>query len=206
MSGITAGTTAKTIEKGKATFAYQCAKQNLTMTKFNYDGHVVNYDILFKDAFKKRFDKKLKDNFTNNNLLTEFLANAEQKSKDWQNENQNFKADLVTYYHKYGKEYKAYAKKIPMLIKTNGLGATYAFIKSKGKQEGTPYHLLYEQTKKWLEVSNCPFITLRSDLVEDIIDLKSNEYRAITNEVLSFFTWLRRFAEGLIEGEDEQEA
>ena len=35
------------------------------------------------------------------------------------------------------------------------------------------------------------------------ITQNSNEYRAITNEVMALFTWLRRFAEGLIEGEEE---
>jgi CRISPR-associated protein Cmr5 len=200
------GTNIQRIEKGKATFAYECAKQNLTMTAFEYNGQRVNFDELFQNAFEKKLDKKLKDSQTNKDFLTSFLKKAEQTAKDWQKEERNFKADVVTYYHKYGKEYKAYAKKIPMLIKTNGLGATYAFIKSKGKNEGTPYDLLYNQTHKWLQMSQCPFIALtdKDDLVEKIIGLPSNEYRAVTNEVISLFTWLRRFAEGLIEGEDEQ--
>ena len=48
---------------------------------------------------------------------------------------------------KLGSEYKAYVKKIPMLIKTNGLGATFAFIKSKG---GKTYDLIHKQTFEWL--------------------------------------------------------
>jgi CRISPR-associated protein Cmr5 len=34
------------------------------------------------------------------------------------------------------KEYKSHVKKIPMLIKTNGLGSTFAFVKSKKMQKG----------------------------------------------------------------------
>jgi CRISPR-associated protein Cmr5 len=41
---------------------------------------------------------------------------------------------------KLAKEYKSYAKKIPMLIKTNGLGATFAFVLSK-KGKGNAYEI-----------------------------------------------------------------
>lgn len=197
-------TNVKKIEQGKATFAYDCAKQNLTMKNFDYESQTIDFNKLFKDAFEKKFEKKLKDNQTNKDLLADFLKNTIQKAKDWQKEEKNFKADILTYYYKYGKEYKSYARKIPMLIKTNGLGATYAFVKSKGK-DGNAYDLLYNQTAKWLEVSKCPFIKVSDDLVRDIIGLNSNAYRSVTNEIISLFTWLRRFAEGLIEGEDEQD-
>ncbi len=45
------------------------------------------------------------------------------------------------------KEYKSYVKKIPMLIKTNGLGAALAFMLSKG---GT-YEFIGEQVLEWLK-------------------------------------------------------
>jgi len=40
-------------------------------------------------------------------------------------------------------------------------------------------------------------------LTDKIIHLKSPEYRAVTNEVLALFNWLKRFADGMIEGEEE---
>lgn len=107
---------------------------------------------------------------------------------------------------KMGSEYKAYVKKIPMLIKTNGLGATFAFVFSKGKgdseKRGNAYKLIYNQTAEWLKQDEKALIDLKDNynLVEDIIKLPSSQYRAVTIEVLSFFSWLRRFAEGLIEG------
>ena len=104
---------------------------------------------------------------------------------------------------KFGKEYKSYVKKIPMLIKTNGLGATFAFVLSKAK-EGNPYQLIYQQTTAWLKVDQKKLIDLPNNpnLVSEIITLDSPQYRAVTVEVLAFFNWLKRFADGLIEGED----
>lgn len=115
------------------------------------------------------------------------------------------------------KNYKSYAKKIPMLVKSNGLGASFAFILSKKAKEKrvdnqnlppgvqrnpkNAYDLIYKQTAEWIN-SKYPFT---GDFSEFIITQNSNEYRTITNEVISLFTWLRRFAEGLIEGDDEPE-
>jgi CRISPR-associated protein Cmr5 len=96
--------------------------------------------------------------------------------------------------------YKSYVKKIPMLIKTNGLGSTFAFIESKkgGEKEGKAYELIYEQTTNWLSQDNTPFnISVNSDLVKYIISLDSQTYKLITNEVLFLFKWIIRFADGL---------
>ncbi len=99
-------------------------------------------------------------------------------------------------------DYRSYAKKIPMYIKTNGLGATFAFVKSKideKSERGKAYKLLYEQTSEWLKSDSKGLIDLEGkDLVYEIIKQDSSQYRTITIEVLEFFTWLRRFAEGLI--------
>ncbi len=108
--------------------------------------------------------------------------------------------------------YKSYVKKIPMLIKTNGLGATFAFVYSKRQKEKNKkkpgdkqnpknaYDLMYLQTAQWLreDEKKLPDLQENEDLVEKIISLKSPEYRAVTNEVLAFFKWLSRFADGLI--------
>jgi len=107
------------------------------------------------------------------------------------------------------KEYKSYAKNIPMLIKTNGLGATLAFVKAKAGSKNTSenaYALLYNQINRWLNSEQNQYLFINGkesedDLVEKIIRLDSPKYRAATREVLALFTWVRRFAEGLIEGE-----
>ena len=100
------------------------------------------------------------------------------------------------------KEYKSYVKKIPMQIKTNGFGATIAFIFSKKKNsEDDPYNLIYKQITDWFKDDRNPFKFEIKELSKDICQINSQEYRAITTETLALFTWIRRFAEGLIEGE-----
>jgi len=100
------------------------------------------------------------------------------------------------------KEYKSYVKKIPMLIKTNGFGATIAFIFSKMKNnKDDTYNLIYKQITDWFKDERNPFKFEINELAKDICIINSQEYRAITTETLALFTWIRRFAEGLIEGE-----
>lgn len=104
------------------------------------------------------------------------------------------------------KEYKSYVKKAPMMIKTNGLGATFAFIMSKSK-DGNTWELIYNQVDEWLKRNENSYLinNQQGELSEILIRLNSGDYRTVTNEVLSLFNWLRRFAEGLIEGEDENQ-
>jgi CRISPR-associated protein Cmr5 len=96
-------------------------------------------------------------------------------------------------------DYKSYVKKAPMLIKTNGLGATLAYMKAKGK-DGNAWDLIYKQLTEWIDNDPKNIVNTGSkDLVEIVVSLETPDYRALTNEVLALFNWLRRFAEGLIE-------
>jgi len=95
------------------------------------------------------------------------------------------------------KEYKAYCKKIPSLIQTNGLSATFAFMFSKRTRT---YIFIYHQVDEWLKerYSNDNSINNDTELMERVIKLDSAKYRKVTIEVLALFSWLRRFAEGRI--------
>jgi CRISPR-associated protein Cmr5 len=111
-------------------------------------------------------------------------------------------------------KYKSYVKKIPMMILTNGLGATFAFIYSKqksydskknkkaGEKENPKngYDLIYKQVDEWLKKDYKQ--NNDDELIQWIIDQDSQSYRAVTNEVLALFNWLKRFADGMIEGDD----
>lgn len=97
------------------------------------------------------------------------------------------------------KEYKSNVKKLPMLIKTNGLGAALAFFFSKGKDnEKSPHSLISSQIHEWLKVNNKDLFLKDSDLLKVIVGLGSTNYRLVTNEVMSFLNWLKRFADGMI--------
>jgi len=93
------------------------------------------------------------------------------------------------------KDYKTYVKKIPMMVLTNGLGATFAFVYSKKNKEA--YGLIYTQVDEWLKKDYKQ--NNNDELVKWIIDQDSQSYRAVTNEVLALFNWLKRFADGMIE-------
>lgn len=160
-------------------------------------------------------------------------------------------------------EYKSLVKKLPMLIKTNGLGASMAFFYSKAK-DGKEYHErlaslldckdktklfdffkekartekgvyqtiwecankkqvnkqnaydivvdcvkqnivahyeVYRDISDWLttDEKDLGLPQKGNELMEEIINLSSPEYRTITIEVLAFLSWLKRFADGLIQ-------
>jgi CRISPR-associated protein Cmr5 len=98
-------------------------------------------------------------------------------------------------------EYKAYVKKMPMLIKTNGLGAAISFAYSKGKgKTDNAWGLIYQQIYEWLKKDPKSLINLAStnDLMKALINADSPTYRATTVEVLALLNWMRRFADGLI--------
>ncbi|MEM8527888.1 MAG: type III-B CRISPR module-associated protein Cmr5 [Bacteroidota bacterium] len=104
------------------------------------------------------------------------------------------------------KEYKSYTKKLAMMIKTNGLGATIAFVKAKSSKAA--YRKLYEQLSGWL-IEECPvthflFENKDKELVEAVIHLPFHEYRTVTVETLALMAWVSRFAEGLIQGESTE--
>lgn len=102
-------------------------------------------------------------------------------------------------------EYKSYVKKLPMYIKTNGLGAAISFCFAKGNGKNAKaditkaWGLIYSQIEDWLknhwELSE---LNKEERLMENLLKMDSPEYRATTIEVLALLNWMRRFAEGLI--------
>ena len=93
------------------------------------------------------------------------------------------------------KKYKTGAKKLPVLIKTNGLGQALAYIQTRNPD-------LYDHLTDWLRDKE---LITASDLVSQVIDMKSDEYRRLTTECLAYLNWARRFVDSLmpkVEGED----
>lgn len=95
-------------------------------------------------------------------------------------------------------EYKSYSKKFPMMVKTNGLGSALAFIKSKRKKA---YDRIYEDLTYWLKNDHKKIVDLSNvDLLKKVVSMDSSaQYRALTNEVLAFMNWHRRFTEALLD-------
>lgn len=99
------------------------------------------------------------------------------------------------------KEYRSYIRKLPTMILTNGLGQALAFVVAK-KEDGNAYDLIYKQITDYMKSEHVTKISMpqdKNDLLEWIISCDSQDYRYITQEILAFLNWLRRFAEGMIE-------
>lgn len=90
--------------------------------------------------------------------------------------------------------YKPAAKKLPVLIKTNGLGQTLAFIKERNQG----YDKLYDQIGNWLQTEDAKRLVPQGELVEQVIQLQSPVYRQVTVETLALLNWIRRFVDGLM--------
>ena len=109
---------------------------------------------------------------------------------------------------KFAGEYRSHVKKLAQMILSNGLGQSLAFVFSK-KRKDDAYNALYSHIAEYLE-SEIPARESKEEkgkeLVEWVIGLDSLKYRYVTEEVIAFLNWLRRFAEGMIEekGEDKE--
>jgi CRISPR-associated protein Cmr5 len=119
-------------------------------------------------------------------------------------------------------KYKSYIKKLQSMILSNGLGQTLAFViskKQKPKKKGgktlnpghernpkNAYDLIYKQLTEYMKIPYTARIQMPQDhfdLVKWVISCDSSTYRYITQEILAFLNWLKRFAEGLIEEEEK---
>lgn len=101
---------------------------------------------------------------------------------------------------KTAKEYKSYARRIPMMIKNNGLGPALAFVYAKGKAGANgdnAYSILYKNIEDRLK--EIGLLQDEHKLIEYILEVDSFRYRETSTEILALFTWLRRFVEGMIE-------
>lgn len=100
-------------------------------------------------------------------------------------------------------KYASLAKSAPVMILTNGLGQTLAFVISKSKK-GNEYSALFEHLDLWLSenVMWTGNVSGRGKLMERIINENSQIYRLATEEALAFLGWIKRFA-GAKESKDE---
>ena len=83
--------------------------------------------------------------------------------------------------------YRAYIKRLPSIIKTNGLGEALAFYYS---QKGIHYHI-YCDIADWIKHAMpstvCKYAKddENSEFIKLLISMKSDEYRLVTVEVLA---------------------
>lgn len=107
--------------------------------------------------------------------------------------------------------YRAYVKKAPAMIMTNGLIQTLAFFKAKGKKNKA-YEHLFSHVVEWLKNmkyydDNC---NINGEEAKDSFEwliycATPAEVLSATEETLALLNWMRRFTEAMIEKEEEGE-
>lgn len=127
----------------------------------------------------------------------------QKRAKSAWDEIQKIKGEL------FESEYASWAKKLPVLVLTNGLGQALAFLKSKSNgnsNTATAQRKLLEALNRWLlNPSTFKWEDNSSDVLQRIVESSSDTYRLATMEALAFLNWLRRFAEGYLEKNESQE-
>jgi CRISPR-associated protein Cmr5 len=90
--------------------------------------------------------------------------------------------------------YKAGVKKLPVLIKTNGLGQALAFIYNRDN-----FPDIYEQIEIWLQENDFKQLVPkdRGKFIEKIVNMDSEQYRQATVETLALLNGMRRFVDGI---------
>jgi len=108
------------------------------------------------------------------------------------------------------KDYRSLVRKMPAMIRINGLGQTLAFLLAQEKKAAD---VLYKHLEEWLignesasSTVEDPVIRLykadlpwpspaKETLIERILASDSTVYRLATAEALAYLGWLKRFAE-----------
>lgn len=109
------------------------------------------------------------------------------------------------------KEYKPLVKKMNVLIQKNGMIGTLVFLLSKSlknKQHKEVLKIIREwcdqDTKldflKEKELKNTSKME-DAEFIEKITQLTNREYLFLTQEMMTLFGWIKRFADGMIEGD-----
>ncbi len=104
------------------------------------------------------------------------------------------------------KKYKPLAAGSAADIQINGLGQTLAFwlAKANSKKPKPQYSTLYKHVSDWVakRLGQEGIPIPNKDLLEWLISTANTEqYRRATAEASAYLLWLKRFAEGHLEGE-----
>ena len=102
----------------------------------------------------------------------------------------------------YKGKYGSLARKFPVLVLTNGLGHALAFLRAKGKAH---HKTLYSHFSVWVTSQIYEASPGTNDLLERIIEDDSSNYRRATTEALAFAVWIKRFAEGELPHEEDED-
>ena len=113
--------------------------------------------------------------------------------------------------------YKTLVKKMSTLIQKNGYVGTIVFCYSKS-QKNKEHEEVLKNIINWkkknpnlMNIKNDKDLFIFKDVKTEVFDdyiklittLSQRQYMLITKEMMILFGWMKRFADGMIEGEDE---
>lgn len=111
------------------------------------------------------------------------------------------------------KDYKTLVKKMNVLIQKNGMIGTLVFLLSKSIKNKHHKEVL-KNMRYWCEKDiKLDFLKGKvfkdkdaleiedSQFIENITGLTSREYLFLTQEMMNLFGWIKRFSDGMIEGD-----
>lgn len=109
------------------------------------------------------------------------------------------------------KDYKTLVRKMNVLIQKNGMIGTLVFLLSKSIKNKHHKEVL-KNIKRWCEEDiKLDFLEEKglkdtskmedSQFIENITGLTSREYLFLTQEMMNLFGWIKRFSDGMIEGD-----
>lgn len=106
---------------------------------------------------------------------------------------------------------QTHIQKTPIRVLQNGLGQALAFLlaDSEGKTN-TPSHQLYDHLQEWLcgatsDGRPCRIYSgQQCNLMKQLIEGDRQQYMLAQEEALKLFTWLKKFADAYLKGEQEE--
>jgi len=97
------------------------------------------------------------------------------------------------------KEFRSLARSFPTMVQNNGLNVAVAFLLTKnskddeGKKKFNGHKMLHSRLAEWLKRRE---LINSENLTKALIELKREEYRLVSQEVMEYASWIKRFAEG----------
>ena len=113
----------------------------------------------------------------------------------------NFALDRINSRNKIDKELANFIVSTPTLIMTNGLGQTFAYLKSKGKRDANEKHnIVAEAIRLWCENCKPGIGSNDNQFIKGLNGLNQTDYLTLQEEVLKMLQWLKRYARAFQEG------
>lgn len=168
-------------------------------------GSVIKLLIDGKEYPKKKSEQlqeKIEQSMPTDVIYKEDEGASRQETAEYRAPNVNDR-EVYAYWHACKRvsdgveKYSEQVNTLPMLIKHNGLGAALMYMKTQKTRNALLD--IYEDISDWIRHDEKQLIELENheELVEKIIEVRQEQYKDVTCEVLAYLAYLKRFAKGL---------